>query len=54
MLVTAIESSASRDSHYKLKAEGIAWRDAVSFRPPEQPRDRITVPLTARIQFTDQ
>ncbi|EGW7512589.1 type VI secretion system tip protein VgrG [Salmonella enterica] len=49
MLVTAIESSASRDSHYKLKAEGIAWRDAVSFRPPEQPRDRITVPLTARI-----
>lgn len=24
MLVTAIESSASRDSHYKLKAEGIA------------------------------
>ena len=49
MLVTSIESSASRDSHYRLKAEGIAWRDAVSFRPPEQPRARITVPLTARI-----
>lgn len=49
MLVTAIESTASRGSHYRLNVEGIAFRDAVSFRPPEQPRARITVPLTARI-----
>lgn len=49
MLVTAIECSASRQSHYRLKAEGIAYRDAVIFRPKHQPRARITVPLTARI-----
>lgn len=49
MLVTAIESSASRKSHYRLSANGIAYRDAVIFRPEYQPRARITVPLTARI-----
>lgn len=49
MLVTTIESSASRQSHYRLKAEGIAYRDEVIFRPAHQPRARITVPLTARI-----
>jgi len=49
MLVTAIECSASRQSHYRLKAEGIAYRDAVLFRPKHHPRARITVPLTARI-----
>lgn len=49
MLVTTIESLASRQSHYRLKAEGIAYRDAVMFRPRHQPRARITVPLTARI-----
>ncbi|WP_047607621.1 type VI secretion system Vgr family protein [Rahnella aquatilis] len=49
MLVTSIESPASRESHYKLKAEGIAYRDSVSFRPEHQPRAHITVPLTARV-----
>ncbi|ABU75447.1 type VI secretion system tip protein VgrG [Cronobacter sakazakii] len=49
MLVTAIETSASRSSHYRLKAKGIAYRSTVCFRPVHQPRARITVPLTARI-----
>lgn len=49
MLVTAIASSASRGSHYKLRVDGIAYRDAVSFRPEYSPRDRLTAPLTARV-----
>lgn len=49
MLVTAIASSASRGSHYKLSVDGIAYRDAVSFRPEYSPRDRLTAPLTARV-----
>lgn len=49
MLVTSIVSSASRGSHYQLRAEGMAYRDEVSFRPEHQPRARLSVPLTARV-----
>lgn len=49
MLITAITSQASRSSHYKLHAEGMAWRDNLNWRPALQPRPRITVPLPARV-----
>ncbi|MDH2067435.1 type VI secretion system Vgr family protein [Pantoea sp. GD03673] len=49
MLITAINSEASRSSHYKLRAEGMAWRAHLNWRPAIQPRPRITVPLPARI-----
>ncbi|MCW1830364.1 type VI secretion system tip protein VgrG, partial [Enterobacter asburiae] len=49
MLITAITSSASRSSHYQLRAEGMAWRDQLNWRPALKARPRITVPLPARI-----
>ncbi|WP_428943829.1 type VI secretion system Vgr family protein [Pantoea sp. FN060301] len=49
MLITAITSFASRSSHYQLKAEGIAWRDNLNWRPVLKARPRITVPLPARV-----